>query len=220
MNILFIGNSYTYFHDMPTLFSRLCGCSGKQARVFSVTRGGRKLQENLNPEDECTRQLEAVLRENLIHVCFLQEHSVVPITDFDRFHGSLEGLMQKMGSQVRFLLYETWARKAGSDFLAEHRLTPRSMAQKLFAAYGKAAAELGAELSPVGECFLEIYEKHPEIELYDPDLTHPSYEGSCLAAIVHFRTLFGEYPADTGWLGLGDEVQAIFRQTVEQVFGR
>ena len=218
MNILFIGNSYTYFHDMPTLFSRLCGCSGRSARVFSVTRGGRKLQENLQPEDECTRQLEAVLRENAIQVCFLQEHSVVPITDFTRFRSSLEGLMHKLGPQVRFLLYETWARKAGSDFLDEHRLTPRAMAQKLFAAYGKAAEELGAALSPVGECFLEIYENHPEINLYDPDLTHPSYEGSCLAAIVHFRTLFGEYPVDTGWLGLSADVQDVFRQTVEQVF--
>ena len=218
MNILFIGNSYTYFHDMPTLFSRLCGCSGKQARVFSVTRGGRKLQENLRSEDECTRQLEAVLRENAIQVCFLQEHSVVPITDVSQFRSSLQGLMHKLGPQVRFVLYETWARKAGSDFLAELRLTPRSMAQRLFAAYGSAAAELGTELSPVGECFLEIYEKHPEIELYDPDLTHPSYEGSCLAAIVHFRTLFGEYPADTGWLGLSADVQDVFRQTVEQVF--
>ena len=79
MRVLFLGNSHTYFHDMPTLFSRLCGCSGKQARVFSVTRGGRKLQENLRSEDECTRQLEAVLRENAIQVCFLQEHSVVLI---------------------------------------------------------------------------------------------------------------------------------------------
>ena len=220
MNILFIGNSYTYFHDMPTLFSRLCGCSGKQARVFSVTRGGRKLQENLQPEDECTRQLEAVLRENTIHICFLQEHSVVPITDFSRFHSSLEGLMRKMGPQVRFFLYETWARKAGSDFLDEHRLTPRAMAQKLFAAYEKAAAELDATTSPVGACFLEIYEKHPEIELYDPDLTHPSYEGSCLAAIVHFRTVFGEYPSDTSWLDLPEEVQTVFRRTVECIFSK
>ena len=153
-------------------------------------------------------------------VCFLQEHSVVPITDFDRFRDSAAALMALAGPQVRYILYQTWGRKAGSDFLAERGLTSRTMAQKLFAAYGAAAEQLGAEVSPVGQCFLEIYENHPEIELYDSDLTHPSYEGSCLAAIVHFRTVFGEYPADTGWLGLAAPVQDVFRQTVERICGR
>ena len=68
MKILFIGNSYTYFNDMPTLFSRLCGCNGKQAQVFSVTKGGRKLHENLDSADQTTRELDAVVQQNPMDV--------------------------------------------------------------------------------------------------------------------------------------------------------
>ena len=217
MKILFIGNSYTYFNDMPTLFSRLCGCNGKQAQVFSVTKGGRKLHENLDSADQTTRELEAVVQQNPMDVVILQEHSVLPITDFDRFSANIKSLMEKIGP-ARYVLYQTWARKAGAEFLQEHKLTPRTMALRLQEAYTRAAQICDIDRAPVGQCFLEISESHPEIDLYDPDLTHPSYEGSCLAAIVHFRTLFGEYPADTSWLGLSADVQDVFRQTVEQVF--
>ena len=41
LNILFIGNSYTYFSDLPTLFSSLCAANGQDVRVDSVTCGGR-----------------------------------------------------------------------------------------------------------------------------------------------------------------------------------
>ena len=36
MNVLFIGNSYTYFNDMPALFAELANLA-----VSSVTRGRR-----------------------------------------------------------------------------------------------------------------------------------------------------------------------------------
>ncbi len=218
MKILFIGNSYTYYNDMPSLFSRLCGCNGKQAQVFSVTKGGRKLHENLDSADETTLQLEAVLRENAMAICVLQEHSVLPITDYDRFSASIKALMEKIGP-ARYSLYQTWGRKAGAKFLAEQGLDTRTMALKLRDAYTKVADELGIGRAPVGLCFLEIYENHPEIDLYDPDLTHPSYAGSCLSAMTHYRTLFGEMPADLSCFDLPEEVKAVFSRTVKAVCG-
>lgn len=43
MKILFIGNSYTYFYDMPKLFEGLARANGKNVQVYSVTEGVRKL---------------------------------------------------------------------------------------------------------------------------------------------------------------------------------
>jgi uncharacterized protein YukE len=219
VNILMIGNSYTYFHDMPTLLSRLCGCNGKQARVLSVTQGGRKLHENLNPSDETTRQLDAVLRANTVDVCVLQEHSVLPLTDYDRFSANIKGLTEKIGS-VRYILYQTWARKAGADFLLEYRLTPRTMALQLQEAYARAAQTCNADLAPVGQCFLKICEQYPEIELYDPDLTHPSYAGSCLSAMTHYRALFGELPADLSCFDLPADIKQVFLSVLQAVCGQ
>ena len=217
MKILFIGNSYTYFNDMPTLFSRLCGCNGKQAQVFSVTKGGRKLHENLDSADQTTRELDAVVQQNPMDVIILQEHSVLPITDFDRFSANIKSLMEKIGP-ARYVLYQTWARKAGAEFLQEHKLTPRTMALRLQEAYTRAAQICDIDRAPVGQCFLEISETHPEIDLYDPDLTHPSYAGSCLSAMTHYRTIFGEMPADLSCFGLSKETKQIFSQTLTTVF--
>ena len=217
MKILFIGNSYTYFNDMPTLFSRLCGCNGKQAQVFSVTKGGRKLHENLDSADQITRELEAVVQQNHIDVFILQEHSTLPLLDFDRFSANITGLMKKLGA-ARYVLYQTWGRKAGSSFLTEQKLTTRTMAVKLQQAYAKVADAVGANCAPVGRCFLAISESHPEIDLYDPDLTHPSYAGSCLSAMTHYRTVFGEIPTDLSCFDLPKEIKQIFSQVLATVF--
>ena len=216
MKILFIGNSYTYFNDMPTLFSRLCGCNGKQAQFFSVTKGGRKLHENLDSADQTTRELDAVVQQNPMDVVILQEHSVLPITDFDRFSANIKSLMEKIGP-ARYVLYQTWARKAGAEFLQEHKLTPRTMAVKLKEAYAKVADITGADLAPVGQCFLAVSETHPEINLYDPDLTHPSYAGSCLSAMTHYRTVFGVMPTDLSCFDLPEETKQVFLETVMAV---
>ena len=216
MKILFIGNSYTYLNDMPTLFSRLCGCNGTQAQVFSVTKGGRKLHENLDSADQTTRELEAVVQQNPMDVVILQEHSVLPITDFDRFSANIKSLMEKIGP-ARYDRYQTWARKAGAEFLQEHKLTPRTMAVKLQEAYAKVADTVGADRAPVGQCFWEISETHPEIDLYDPDLTHPSYAGSCLSAMTHYRTIFGEMPTNLSCFGLSEETKQVFLETVMAV---
>ena len=217
MKILFIGNSYTYYNDMPTLFSRLCGCNGKQARVFSVAKGGRRLHENLDSSDETTRQLEAVVAQNKMDVYVLQEHSTLPLLDFQRFSANVTGLMEKLGP-ARYVLYQTWGRKTGSAFLEEHKFSTRTMALRLQDAYRKVAETAGADRAPVGLCFLQVSENHPEIELYDPDLTHPSYEGSCLAALVHYRTIFDEIPKDLSCFTLPEDTKTVFLQVLSSFF--
>jgi hypothetical protein len=57
----------------------------------------------------------------------------------------------------------------------------------------------------VGLCFAKAVETTPEIDLYDPDKSHPSYAGSCVAALCHYKTVFGEMPADLSALKLDRE---------------
>ena len=42
MNILFIGNSYTYYNNMPKMLEALAKENGKKLCVNAVTKGGRK----------------------------------------------------------------------------------------------------------------------------------------------------------------------------------
>ena len=95
----------------------------------------------------------------------------------------------------RICFYVTWGRKAGCPDLDEVGWTHDTMTVGLSDAYTRAAEVLGAECAYVGAAFHEIVVSHPEIELYDPDGSHPSYVGTCLAAMVMYKTVFGEVAA-------------------------
>ena len=82
------------------------------------------------------------------------------------------------------------------------------------AAYEKAAAHYGAQVSPAGRNFLYITKQHPEINLYDEDCSHPSYQGSCLAALTHYHTVFGDFPEHTDALALTNDELSAFKTAV------
>ena len=194
MKVLFVGNSYTFFNDMPDLFAELCRANKQDVEVFSVTRGGRRLEQSLEG-DEAALELEALLKETAVDVCILQEQSTLPVTDYDRFEAGVRGIVETYRDRVgKFLLYVTWGRKEGAAFLTEQGLTNETMTSALWEAYQKAAGVVGAECSPVGLHFREAAAKDPSMELYNPDLSHPSPLGSLLAAMTHYVTIFGKAP--------------------------
>ena len=223
MNILFIGNSYTYFSDLPTLFANLCRANGQDVRVDSVTCGGRKLYENLdmfgndlNPDDEYAKKIAELIDEVEYDVLFLQEQSCLPILNPTAFFAGVVGLSAIIGAW-RTVLYATWGRADGSDTLTHYGWTRESMTEGLYQSYCQAAEYAHAEVSPVGLCFAEIVEKHPEVDLYDPDKSHPSYAGSCVAALCHYKTVFGEMPSDLSALALDGEVVAKLATVVDGI---
>lgn len=209
MRVLFIGNSYTYYNNMPQIFEALVRENGLAAEVVSVTKGGRKLYENLDPADENGRKIRELCRENRYDVLVLQEQSWLPLADADAFHRGLRGLTELVRAE-RTLLYATWGRKEGCPLLDELGLTSEQMTERLTEAYETAAAMLGAERTPVGSCFLALRRLRPELELYNPDLSHPSYAGSCAAAVCHFAKIFGVLPASCASLNLEQtDIEAI-----------
>ena len=57
MKVLMLGNSFTYFHDMPKMVAALLN-----EEVDSVTRGGAYLHQMLDPEDELCAQVMAAIK--------------------------------------------------------------------------------------------------------------------------------------------------------------
>ena len=223
MNILFIGNSYTYFSDLPSLFADLCRANGHDVRVDSVTCGGRKLYENLNefcsdlnPHDDYAKKIAELIDEVEYDVLFLQEQSCLPILNPQMFLAGVVGLSTVIGAW-RTVLYATWGRADGSDTLIHYGWTRLSMTEGLHDSYCQAAEIAHAEVSPVGLCFAKAVETTPEINLYDPDKSHPSYAGSCVAALSHYKTVFGEMPRDLSALKLESDVVAKLTAIVDEV---
>lgn len=218
MNILFIGNSYTYYNDMPTILQRLAEENGKTVRIDAVTKGGRKLYENLTADDEKSAEICALLAKNEYDVLILQEQSYFALVDYEKFEYGVTELVGRVSAKHN-LLYATWGRKKGCELLTQYGWTTDEMTDLLEDAYRMAADAAGADVSPVGRCFRRVSELLPDVDLYNPDLSHPSYAGSCVAAVAHYAKLFAEPPRAVSALKLDRETaETIVTAVGETVF--
>ena len=184
--ILFIGNSYTFFHDMPkSLFAPMLREAGVECEVTAVTRGGYYLSQFADPENEEGKRLRKTVEGKQYDCVILQDQSCNPVKNEERFLQGVKALKALLEEQTaHFVLYSTWGRKEGSPQLAEMHLTSEEMTERLHLAYHRAADTFGMRVADVGLAFAKERTESPEIELYDPDLSHPSLEGSRLAARV------------------------------------
>ncbi|MBP5780012.1 MAG: SGNH/GDSL hydrolase family protein, partial [Clostridia bacterium] len=70
MKILMLGNSYTFFNDMPVKLAELTG-----AEVVGNLRGGACLWQQLDPNDDLSKKCAALLAQKDWDYIVLQEHS-------------------------------------------------------------------------------------------------------------------------------------------------
>ena len=175
MRILFLGNSFTYFYDLPDMVAEIL-----QAEVKGNLRGGAYLYQHIDPADELCAGTGKRLREEKWDYVVLQDQSQGPITNPEEFHQAVNALAPMIRSAGgKPVLYETWAYEEGTDILASTGLTFEAMQQGLTAGYRAAAQAHGALIAPVGQAFAAA--RHLS-HLYDADHYHPSAAGSQLAA--------------------------------------
>lgn len=189
--ILFVGNSYTYYNEMPQkLFAEKSAARGEDFHVTAVTRGGYKLSQFADPENDEGKRLREVIRGKHFDWVVLQDQSCNPLADPEDFLRGVAGLQELLAEQTgNFVLYATWGRKPGSAIPAPLTVDSVEMTRGLAAAYEVAGARFGMKVAHVGKAFAAHLQAHPEAELYDPDCSHPSLLGSELAAETILQTI-------------------------------
>lgn len=93
-NVLFIGNSFTHYNDMPSIFEKLANSNGKNISVRSVATGGRKLIQ-YSESDVTTETLDVLLTKETFNICFIQEQSLLQAIHFEAFISGLECVVSK-----------------------------------------------------------------------------------------------------------------------------
>jgi len=198
-NILFIGNSYTYYNGMPeTIFAEIAKSAGYNVNVTSITKGGYYLDQHADPSDIKGAEVEARLSDAKWDYVILQEQSTCAINDPQRFYGAVRNLVERIRANgATPVLYETWGRKEGAAYLTEKGFISEAMTWKLAAGYTAIAEELGIDIAYVGLAFMDVYSNYEDtIELYNADKSHPSALGSHLAALTLFAKIFNSDLSD------------------------
>ena len=197
--ILFIGNSFTYFNNMPFILQQLFAAAGTEVYTRMVAYGGYHLADYLDPDSSAGDEAMQALAASDWDAVVLQEQSHTPYTNRPAFIASVRTWAEKIRKtcpRALILLYQTWSYKEGSGILAE-TITDTDYTgfyEGLKAGYEEAAAEVGAAVIPVGTVFYRISREQPGIELFAQDNYHPSPFGRLAAAMTFYKYIIKGSP--------------------------
>ncbi len=203
-DILFIGNSYTYYNNMPeNIFGAIAKAAGYKFNVKRLTKGGWYLINSANASDSLGSQVDAELKAKKYDYVVLQGQSTCPALEPAKFYDGVRNLLVKVKENgATPILYCTWGRKTGNNVLNQNNWTNEIMTWKIAAAYEAIGKELGIDVAYVGLAFHDVYTNNEsEVDIYDADRTHPSYSGSFLAALTIFSKITGVDPAKVRYNG-------------------
>ena len=200
MKVLFIGNSFTYFNDLPAMIQAMADAAGLKAQTRMVAFGGYFLRQYADPADKHYAEATDALKEKW-DIVVLQEQSQTPALAREIFEEGVSKLMPYIeAAGAKPLFYMTWPYRQGSVKLESSGMEYHEMLEKLTAGYEAEMARFGARGVRVGDAFVKLQEEFPYLTPYLPDCFHPNTAGTYLAARLFFRELFGqEAPAPSVW---------------------
>ena len=221
LSVLFLGNSYTQFNDLPQLFLDLSASGGFPVFTDSYTPGGYTL-EGHSTDETSLRKIERGDWDYVI----LQEQSQIPTIDYLRYNMMypaariLDSLIANSGSNTGFFM--TWGRKYGGQQTWGSYSSPVfedffHMQDSLSSAYTEIAQELDALLSPVGNAWATAVEMDSLVDLWQLDNSHPTLSGSYLAACVFYSVFYGLSPVGLTYTAGLSEEDALFLQTAAEL---
>jgi hypothetical protein len=201
-SVLFVGNSYTSYNNLPVLFQDLSSSLGKTVVVDSKLNGGYTFQSHAN--DPVTYQKMNSAEWDYV---VLQAQSQEPSFPYGQVNSQtlpyavqLADSAQTTSECSQALFFMTWGRENG-DPQWDSINTFDKMNFRLRNAYLRFADSADASVAPVGVAWKYVRDNHPTISLYAGDGSHPKPAGSYLAACTFYASIFHESPVGSTFLG-------------------
>jgi len=208
VSALFIGNSYTAYNNLPNLVSSLATSLGDELFYDSNTPGGYTFELHAgNP----TTYLK-INSQPWDHV-ILQAQSQEPSFPDNQVNTNTLPYAIQMADSVyanRFCsevtFFMTWGRENGDPQWGPIS-TFDGMNQRLYNAYMRFKDSVQGSVAPVAAVWKYVRDNYPSIDLYS-DGSHPSAEGSYLAACTFYTSLFRKPVSATDFYFTVDTVTA------------
>ena len=178
LRVLFIGNSFTYSNDLPSIVEALAERAGRKRPAFkAVVFGGYGLEDHW-AQGEARREIS---RAKWDVVVLQQGPSASTEGRLSLLEYTRRFSMEIRRSGARPALYMVWPSvERAKDF------------DRVSESYQLAAREVEGLLFPAGEAWRAAWKRDPHLKLYSTDGLHPTLMGSYLAALVIYEQLYGE----------------------------
>ncbi|HTF06484.1 MAG TPA: T9SS type A sorting domain-containing protein [Bacteroidia bacterium] len=216
-SILWLGNSYTAFNNLPDLVYQLALSGGDTVTFDSYTPGGYTLDDHWN---SLTSQLK--INQQPWDYVVLQAQSQEPALDSAfvtnwvlPYAEGLDSLVHLNDSCTQTVFYMTWGRKNGDaqNCTAYPPVcTYQGMQDQLRNRYLQMGHDNDAIVAPCGEAWRDVIATTPAFDLYIADESHPSLHGSYLNACVFYATIYRRSPVGLSYTGGLSSADALFLQ--------
>ena len=210
---LFLGNSYTAYNSLPNLVEGIANSLGDSLVHDRNTPGGQTMASHASNMTSLAK-ISSQEWDYVVLQSQSQEPSFSPsqvANDVYPYAARLTDSIRSNTSCGTPLFFMTWGRKNGDALNCVNYptiCTYEGMQQRLRESYMEMASTNIGRVSPVGMAWKRVREEHPEIELYNPDESHPSYAGSYLAASVFYCSIFQKSCETSDFTGSLDSITA------------
>ena len=197
LSVLFIGNSYTSYNNLPQLVQSLSTSAGKTLNIDSSMPGGYLMSSHLNDATTFAK----ISQGNWDYVV-LQEQSQIPTIDFYRDNDmypamtDLKALIEQYNPCAKIITYMTWGRRYGGQqcdpsgtYCSPVFANFNQMQNSLTSAYLEISEQLNVQCAPVGVVWQNILNNSTHV-LHSGDNSHPNIDGSYVAACTIFSSIW------------------------------
>ncbi len=216
LKVLFLGNSHTYYNDMPQLFADLSESGGHPTVISSNTPGGYTLEGHTVNYTSLH-----LIGMGIWDYVVLQENSQYPVINYLRYN-SMYPAIRELDSLIAFnngltTIFLNWGWRYGGQAEVDGYQSPFfedyfQMQDSMTSACTEIAGEIQAVLAPLGEAWRTAVTWDPDLVLWAPDNYHPALNGSYLGACVFYATFYNESPVGLRYYGGLSEDEALFLQ--------
>lgn len=216
--VLFIGNSYTYVNDLPQMVTDLAASLGDNVYHDDQALGGATFETHVN-QPSTYAKIHAADWDFVV----LQAQSQEPSFPDNQVNTNTLPFAEQLADSIyanyfcsEALFFMTWGREDG-DPQWQPISTFDGMNARLRSAYIRMADSVQGSVSPVGSAWKYVRDTYPGIQLYSGDGSHPSAEGSYLAACTFYASIFRKSPVGASPLGAVDSLVAIQLQQAAEI---
>ncbi len=221
--VLFLGNSYTAYNNLPQLVSDCAASAGFEMSTGSNTPGGTTFQAHTQNTTSQT-----LIQQGDWDFVVLQEQSQIPSFPLSQVESQCFPFAETLNNQIiefnecaETIFYMTWGRENGDSQNCPNWppvCTYEGMDDLLAERYMTMAQDNEAIVSPVGALWRQIRTNHPEIDLYSSDGSHPSAVGSYAAAVAFFVTIFRADPTTINFdFNLSADVTSVIKEEAKEL---
>lgn len=213
LQVLFVGNSLTFYSDLPQKFREFCREAKKDVFVDQLTLPGVALSMIVELDT-----FEIVVKRNMWDVVILQSGLNTAFVDGRPIE--IEAL--EKGKKVIFsqnpdalIIYPfTWGPRDGMTTQADGVMDFFDVTDQMYIGTKKIAEAAEVTIAPLGMAWYEVLLDDNSIDLHHPDGGHPSNTGQYLNTCVYFNVIFQEKLDNLPFYDALDKDLALYFQSI------